>query len=71
MVQKLDTFLETASSSVRKIETQFFDIESEFNETLVSLRESMENISHFTRELTEDPTILIRKRAKKGKRSKK
>jgi phospholipid/cholesterol/gamma-HCH transport system substrate-binding protein len=68
VLEKLDTFLETASSSVRKIETQFFDIESEFNETLVSLRESMENISHFTRELTEDPTILIRKRAKKRKK---
>jgi phospholipid/cholesterol/gamma-HCH transport system substrate-binding protein len=65
---KLDNFLETAGSSVRKIENQFFDIESEFNETLVSLRESMENISHFTRELTEDPTILIRKRAKKRKK---
>ncbi len=65
---KLDTFLETTGSSVRKIENQFFDIESELNKTLVSLRESMENISHFTRELTEDPTILIRKRAKKSRK---
>jgi hypothetical protein len=36
---------------------------------LASLRESLENIASFTRDLKEDPTLLIRKRA--SKRSKK
>jgi phospholipid/cholesterol/gamma-HCH transport system substrate-binding protein len=67
-MEKLDTFLDTANSSIRKIENRFFDMESEFNETLSALRESMENISRFTRDLTEDPTVLIRKRAGKQKK---
>lgn len=65
----LDTFFATSTSSIRKIENRFIDLESELNKTLVSLRESMENIARFTRDLREDPTLLIRKRAQK--RSKK
>ncbi len=68
-IESLDTFLNTTSSSIRKIENRFIDLESELNRTLVSLRESMENIARFTRDLREDPTLLIRKRAQK--RSKK
>lgn len=68
-IESLDTFLNTTTSSIRKIENRFVDLESEFNRTLVSLRESMENIARFTRDLREDPTLLIRKRAQK--RSKK
>lgn len=68
-IESLDTFLNTTSSSIRKIENRFVDLESSLNRTLVSLRESMENIARFTRDLREDPTLLIRKRAQK--RSKK
>jgi phospholipid/cholesterol/gamma-HCH transport system substrate-binding protein len=69
VMASMNTFLKTATTSMRKIETRFVSLEHEFNQTLVSLRESMENISRFTRDLREDPTILIRKRAEK--RSKK
>jgi ABC-type transporter Mla subunit MlaD len=69
VLESLDTFLNTTSSSMRKIENRFIDLESELNRTLVSLRESMENIARFTRDLREDPTLLIRKKAQK--RSKK
>ena len=62
---KLDNFLETATVSIRRIENRFHDMEGGFNKTLDGLKESMENISKFTRELAEDPTIFIRKRAKK------
>ena len=68
-IESLDTFLNTTTSSIRKIENRFIDLESELNRTLVSLRESMENIARFTRDLREDPTLLIRKKAQK--RSKK
>jgi len=68
-LESMDTFLETAASSIRKIENRFIDLESELSRTLASLRESLENIAGFTRDLKEDPTLLIRKRAQK--RSKK
>lgn len=68
-IASLDTFLNTTTSSIRKIENRFIDLESELNRTLVSLRESMENIARFTRDLREDPTLLIWKKAQK--RSKK
>jgi len=62
---KFDTFLETATVSIKRIENRFHDMEGGFNKTLSGLKESMENISKFTRELAEDPTIFIRKRAEK------
>jgi phospholipid/cholesterol/gamma-HCH transport system substrate-binding protein len=68
-IESLEIFLNVTSSSIRKIENRFIDLESSLNKTLVSLRESMENIARFTRDLREDPTLLIRKRAQK--RSKK
>ena len=68
-LENLDTFLSTTTSSIRKISNRFIDLESELSKTLASLRESLENIASFTRDLKEDPTLLIRKRA--PKRSKK
>jgi phospholipid/cholesterol/gamma-HCH transport system substrate-binding protein len=68
-LESLDTFMNTAASSIRKIENRFIDLESELSRTLASLRESLENIAGFTRDLKEDPTLLIRKRSQK--RSKK
>ena len=68
LLADIDTFVNTATLSIRKIETRFHDLEGEINLTLVSLRESMENISRFTRELADDPTILIRTRADKRRK---
>jgi phospholipid/cholesterol/gamma-HCH transport system substrate-binding protein len=68
LLADIDTFVNTATLSIRKIENRFHDLEGEINMTLVSLRESMENISRFTRELAEDPTILIRARADKRRK---
>ena len=68
LVTDIDTFVKTATVTIRKIETRFHDLEGEIKMTLVSLRESMENISRFTRELAEDPTILIRSRAEKRRK---
>jgi phospholipid/cholesterol/gamma-HCH transport system substrate-binding protein len=68
LVADIDTFVKTATVTIRKIENRFHDLEGEIKMTLVSLRESMENISRFTRELAEDPTILIRSRAEKRRK---
>jgi phospholipid/cholesterol/gamma-HCH transport system substrate-binding protein len=68
LLADINTFVNTATLSIRKIENRFHDLEGEINMTLVSLRESMENISRFTRELAEDPTILIRTRADKRRK---
>jgi len=65
----LNAFVETATASMRKIQGSFLDMENELTVTLASLRESLENISRFTRDLSEDPTILLRKQ--RAKRSKK
>ncbi len=70
VLKRLDSFLVTAGSSLRKVETNFQNLHEEFRLTLVRLRESMENISRFTREVSEDPTMLIRKKSAK-KRGKK
>ena len=64
-----NAFVETATASMRKIQASFLDVENELTVTLTSLRESLENISRFTRDLAEDPTILLRKQ--RAKRSKK
>lgn len=69
VLKNMDTFLETSTLSVRKIETRFHLLEEEFSKTLAGFRESMDNIARFTRELAEDPTLLLWKRT--GKRSKK
>ncbi|MCP4214140.1 MAG: hypothetical protein GY765_05765 [bacterium] len=69
VLKSIDSFVEASNVSVRKMESSFHDLEAELSKTLASLRESMENISRLTRELTEDPTSLLRKRA--GKRSRK
>lgn len=72
MVADIDTFAKTAASSVRKIEQRFHELEGNMSDTLGSLRESLENIARFTRELSQDPTIFIRTRPQKiKKRSKK
>ena len=69
VVRNFNNFVTTSTSSIKKIESSFLDLDGELHNTLISLRESMENIAKLTRELTEDPTILIR--TKTEKRSKK
>ena len=68
VIQDVDSFAKTATSSIRKIENRFLDLESELSRTLVSLRESLENISQFTRDLREDPTLFLLRRPEKEKK---
>ena len=58
-------FARTATTNLQKIERRFHDLEGNISDTLGSLRESLANIARFTRDLSEDPTIFIRKRPPK------
>jgi len=62
VLKKVDSFMDTANSSVRKVELSFKNLEVELSKTLMNLREFVENLTKFSRELREDPTIIIRKK---------
>lgn len=64
----IDKFIVTAEKSIRRIDSYLHDLEIEITRTLANLRDSMDNISRFTRELTEDPSLLLRGRPEKKRR---
>lgn len=65
VLDSVDKFADSSTIAIRKIENRIGDMEAELSRTLSALRESMENIARFTRDLREDPTLLIRRRADK------
>lgn len=67
VLRNLEVFIETASTSLDKIETMFIYQQEELRNTFESLSRAMDNLSKFSRELTEDPTLLIRTRKEKKK----
>jgi len=62
LLADIDKFVDSTDTTIKQLETQFHQIGTELNTTLVKLRESVGNIERFTRDLSEDPTILIRTR---------
>lgn len=64
-MKNFNTFVQTSTTSIKRIEGSVRDLETELDRTLSSLRVSLENIAKFTRDLAEDPTILIRTRSDK------
>lgn len=67
VLNNLETFIETASASLNKIETLFIYQQEELKNTFESLSQAIDNLSKFSRELTEDPTLFIRTRKEKKK----
>ena len=67
VLQNLEAFIETAATSLNKIETMFIHQQAELKNTFESLSQAMDNLSKFSRELTEDPTLFIRTRKEKKK----
>lgn len=63
LLETVENFTDNTTVAMRKIENNFHDMEGEFSKTLLALRESMENLARFTRDLREDPTLLIRRRS--------
>jgi len=65
-VKSLNQFVKISADSIRRIESTVLDLRGDFHRALENLKESIDNISRFTRDLSEDPTILLRKRTEKG-----
>lgn len=67
VLNNLQAFIDTASTSLNKIETVFIYQQEELKNTFESLGQAIDNLSEFSRELTEDPTLFIRTRKEKKK----
>ncbi len=67
LIQDLRTFLDSTSTSIQRIETSFVTQEDELRRAIRDLADAMDNLSRLTRELSEDPTALVRARKDKKK----
>jgi phospholipid/cholesterol/gamma-HCH transport system substrate-binding protein len=67
VIKDLRTFLDSTSASFKKIEGSLLAQQDDLKQAIKSLGETMDNLSRFTREISEDPTALIRLRKEKKK----
>lgn len=63
-----DELVTTSTTTIRKTRGVILDIQSDMGSTLDALREALDNLATFSRNLTEDPTILIRRRKQDRRR---
>ena len=68
VIREVDAFVKAANSTLRKLDQIFVSQQEEMKKSLVKLGETIENLSAFSRNLVEDPTILIRKRVSKRRK---
>lgn len=68
VIRQTRDFLKSANLSLRKLDSIIVSQQEEMKESLVRLGEIIDNLSKFSRNLVEDPTILIRKRQSKRRR---
>ncbi len=66
-VQDLNALIAKGVDTLKGIDKLVQTNDSQLAQALTELRQSMENLTQFTRELLEDPTILIRSRKEKQK----
>jgi phospholipid/cholesterol/gamma-HCH transport system substrate-binding protein len=66
-IKDFQTFVESASASLKKIEASLLADHEELSRALKSLGAILDNLSLFTRELAEDPSALIRLQKEKKK----
>lgn len=67
VIQDVGSFLDTASVSLKKIESVLLEQQAELNRTFTALGIAVENLSRFSREISEDPSALLRTRKDKKK----
>ena len=67
LIQDLRTFLDTTSTSFKRIEGSLLAQQDDLKQAIRNLGDAMDNLSRLTRELSEDPTALIRLRKDKKK----
>lgn len=66
-IRDFQAFTETASESLKKIEKSLLAQQDELSRALRSLGGTLDNLSLFTREISEDPAALIRLQKEKKK----
>lgn len=66
-IKNLESFIAAVTESIQQIQGIIIQQQSELNETFDDLRAVIANLDNLSRDLVEDPTILIRRRKGKGK----
>jgi phospholipid/cholesterol/gamma-HCH transport system substrate-binding protein len=67
VIKDFRTFIDATSTSLKKIEDSLLAQQGDLKQAVASLALAMDNLARFTRELSEDPTALIRLRKEKKK----
>jgi phospholipid/cholesterol/gamma-HCH transport system substrate-binding protein len=67
VIQDVGAFLDTASVSLKKVESVLLEQQAELTRTFTALGIAVENLSRFSREISEDPSALLRTRKDKKK----
>jgi phospholipid/cholesterol/gamma-HCH transport system substrate-binding protein len=62
VLKNLQGFIEIASSSLTKIESVLLVQQADLRQTVESMGATIDNLSRFSRELVEDPTMFLRSR---------
>jgi phospholipid/cholesterol/gamma-HCH transport system substrate-binding protein len=66
-IKDVRAFLDTASVSLKKVESVLLEQQSELTRTFSSLGVAVENLARFSREIADEPSALIRARKEKKK----
>lgn len=67
VIKDLRRLIDTTSSSLTKIEASLLAQQADLKQAVADLAVAMDNLSRFTREISEDPTALVRARKEKEK----
>jgi len=66
-IKDVRAFLDTASVSLKKVESVLLEQQSELTRTFSSLGVAVENLARFSREIAEEPSAILRTRKDKKK----
>lgn len=66
-IKDVRAFLDTASVSLKKVESVLLEQQSELTRTFSSLGAAVENLARFSREIADEPSALLRTRKDKKK----
>lgn len=67
VIKDFRSFIDSTSTSLKRIETSLLAQQDDLKQAITSLAAAMDNLSRFTREISEDPSALIRPRKDKKK----
>jgi len=65
VLKDVRSFLDTASVSMKKVESVLLEQQAEINRTFTSLGAAVENLARFSREIAEEPSTILRIRKDK------